>query len=86
MRDSVSQVCGYTTLPEPDLVFAGNNTHKHPLLGLKTHGPYGLKFGAPNSCRFALLARRQDMEKLTGLVQELQRPAEPREEIGRAHV
>jgi len=79
MSGSVSQVCGYTTLPEPDLVFAGNNTHKHPLLGLKTHGPYGLKFGAPSSCRFALLARRQDMGKLIGLVQELQRPAEPRE-------
>jgi hypothetical protein len=79
MSGSVSRVCGYTTLPEPELVFAGNNTHKHPLLGLKTHGPYGLKFGAPSSCRFALLARQQDMGKLTGLVQELQRPSEPRE-------
>ncbi len=68
MSGSVSQACGYTTLPEPDLVFAGNNTHKHPLLGMKTHGPYGLKFGAPSSCRFALLARRQDMGKLTELV------------------
>lgn len=79
MNGSVSELCGYTPLPEPDLVFAGNKIHKHPLLGLKIHGPYGLKFGAPSSCRFALLARRQDMRKLTGLVDELQRPAEARE-------
>ena len=42
MSGSVSQVCGYTTLPEPDLVFAGNNTHKHPLIGLKRTVPTAL--------------------------------------------
>ena len=50
MSGSVSELCGYTALPEPDLVFAGGKTHKHPLLGLKAYGPYGLKFGAPSSC------------------------------------
>jgi hypothetical protein len=79
MSGSVSELCGYTPLPEPDLVFAGNKIHKHPLMGLKVHGPYGLKFGAPSCCRFALLARRQDMRKLTGLVDELKKTAEPRE-------
>lgn len=39
----------------------------------------GFKFGTPSSCGFALLGRRQDMRQLTGLVDELQRPAEPRE-------
>jgi len=31
---------GYTSVPEPDLVFAGNRTDKHPLRGLIDHGPY----------------------------------------------
>jgi hypothetical protein len=79
MSRSVSELCGYTSLPEPDLVFAGGNTHKHPLIGLTAYGPYGLKFGAPSSLRFALVARDPDMAKLTGLVGELKRPAEPRE-------
>ena len=34
MTGQPSEIAGYTTLPEPDLVFAGNKTHKHPLLGL----------------------------------------------------
>ena len=79
MSGSVSQLWDTRTLPEPDLVFAGNKIHKHPLLGLKLHGPYGLNFGAPSCCRFAPAARRQDMRKLTGLVEELKKPAEPRE-------
>jgi hypothetical protein len=28
-----SEMAGYTSLPEPDLLFAGNKTHKHPLQG-----------------------------------------------------
>lgn len=45
MSGSISELCGYTVLPEPDLVFASGKTHKHPLLGLTAHGPYGLKLG-----------------------------------------
>jgi hypothetical protein len=36
-----SELCGYTNLIEPDLVFAGNQTDKHPLRGLINHGPLG---------------------------------------------
>lgn len=74
-----SEISGYTTLPEPDLVFAGNKTHKHPLLGLINHGPYGLKFGTPTRIRLALMAPKSDLHRLRGLVGELERKAAPRE-------
>ena len=79
MTVSASELCGYTSLPEPDLMFAGNHTHKHPLLGLIANGPYGLRFGAPSQLRLALLAPRHDMVKLTNLINELKKPAKPRD-------
>ena len=74
-----SELCGYSTVPEPDLVFAQNKTSKHPLLGLINHGPYGLKFGAPSSLRLALLAPTREMQKLKSLVEELKRSASTKE-------
>jgi len=79
MTASISELCGYVSLPEPDLVFNEGKTHKHPLLGLIANGPYGLKFGAPNRLRLALLAPRRDMAKLSALTVELEKQAEPRE-------
>ena len=70
---------GYTTLPEPLLLFAKGGRHKHPLLGLINHGPYGLSFGAPSRLRIALVAPGRELKKLQGLVEELERPAAPRE-------
>lgn len=70
---------GYTTLPEPDLLFASGRTHKHPLLGLIEHGPYGLQFNALSSLRLAILAPRKDLAKLVRIIKELNSPAEPRE-------
>lgn len=70
---------GYSTLPEPDLVFAGKKIHKHPLLGLIGNGPYSLTLGAPSRLRFALLAPKRYVTKLTGLVSELKGKAAPRE-------
>ncbi|MCY3823145.1 MAG: nuclease PIN [Nitrospinae bacterium] len=79
MSVSVGELSGYTTLPEPELLFANNRTGKHPLLGLVKHGPYGLKFGAPATLRFALLAPSNDVPKLVKLVDELKGSAKPRE-------
>lgn len=79
MTVSVSELSGYTNLPEPDLLFAGNKKHKHPLLGLISHGPYGLRYGEPSSIRFALLALKNDLPKLATLVKELNQTAKPRE-------
>lgn len=73
------EVCGFTKLPEPDLVFAGGRTGKHPLQGLINYGPYGLKFGAPSKLRFALLAPSKDMPKLKSVVEELKRSAKPKD-------
>jgi hypothetical protein len=82
MTGLTTQLCGYTKLPEPDLVFAAGGLSKHPLTGLIEHGPYGLKFGAPSRVRFALLGRREDLARLKGLVGELGRTAKPREAPG----
>ncbi|MEW8073655.1 MAG: hypothetical protein AB2826_24865 [Candidatus Thiodiazotropha sp.] len=79
MTVSISELPGYTSLPEPDLMFAGNHTHKHPLLGLIQNGPHSLSFGAPSSLRFALLAPQKGMAILKGLIQELNKTAKPKE-------
>jgi hypothetical protein len=63
VTSTTAELCGYTQLPEPDLMFAGNKTHKHPLVGLITHGPYSLKLGTPSSLRFAILAPPSDVEE-----------------------
>lgn len=74
---SASELSGYTTLAEPELVFAGNSTHKHPLLGLVQNGPYGLKYGAPSTLRLALLSPKLHQQKLKDLVNELKNRATP---------
>jgi hypothetical protein len=79
MSGGTGELSGYTRFSEPVLLFAENGRHKHPLLGLLRHGPYGLKLGAPTTLRFALVARERDMGKLRGLVGELEKPAAPKE-------
>ena len=54
---------------------------KHPLVGLIDNGPYGLRFGAPERLRIALVARTADVGRLRGLVGELARTAKPREAL-----
>ena len=80
---SVSELCGYTPLPEPDLVFSGGQTHKHPLVGL-SHRPYGLKFGAPRSVRLAFLANPANGKlKSSSRAQEARQPPGSRELLPR---
>ena len=79
MTAQQGEMPGYSVLPEPELVFAGNKTHRHPLMGLINHGPYGLKFGTPSKVRLALMAPETDLPRLKGLVAELEKKASPRE-------
>lgn len=81
MRPPSSELCGYTQLDEPELLFAGSKTDKHPLRGLINNGPYSLKFGTPSRVRFALLAPKMGISKLESLVEELKRPVTPREAV-----
>lgn len=74
-----SELCGYTTLPEPDLVFGGNKPDKHPLRGLIESGPYSLRIQGPSRVRLALVTPGEHMEKLSGLIHELEQEASPRE-------
>jgi hypothetical protein len=79
MRVVSSELSGYATIPEPDLIFAQGGLDKHPLRGLIDYGPYGLKYGTPASVRFALLAPGARMRQLRGLVTELGNGAKTRE-------
>lgn len=79
MSASLSELPGYTTLAEPELVFNGDKTHRHPLVGLIGYGPYSLKLGVPNRLRLAALVPRLHASKLRGLVKELQQTAKARE-------
>jgi hypothetical protein len=81
MSGPQSALSGYATLPEPDLLFAGNKLHKHPLLGLIDHGPYGLKYGTPSTLRLALVAPRLSQQKLPILIRELNGGAKPKEAL-----
>ena len=74
-----SELCGFTSLPEPELLFHNGGRHKHPLLGLIENGPYGLRLGIPTKLRLALLAPSRDIDKLAALIVELSKGAKPRE-------
>ena len=79
MTGAGEALSGYSKLAEPVLLFAGNGRQNHPLLGLLQHGPYGLGLGAPTKLRFALVALERDMGKLRSVVEELDKPASPKE-------
>ena len=79
MSGTGEELSGYTKLAEPVLLFAEGGRHKHPLLGLLNHGPYGLQLGALTTLRFALVALERDMGKLRDLVEELEKTVSPRE-------
>ena len=79
MTGPVSELCGYTSLPEPELLFNDDGRHKHPLIGLIQNGPYSLQFGAPSRLRLALLAPRNELNKLVDVNTELLKEAKPKE-------
>lgn len=79
MSSVAAEIAGYTSLPEPDLLFAAGKKHKHPLLGLLRHGPYGQKYGVPSRVRLAMLAPKSELPRLARLVAELNGRAEPKE-------
>ena len=69
----------YTVASEPELVFHGGKTDRHPLRGLINHGPFSLRFGAPSVVRFAVVALRNDMARIDDLVRELDTSVMPEE-------
>lgn len=79
MTAIMSELPSYTTLREPELMFHNKGSHRHPLMGLIAHGPYGLKLGVPNTLRFALLAPKLHLGKLKRVVEELDGAAKARE-------
>ncbi len=70
-----SELCGYSVVGEPDLLFHQGGLSKHPLAGLIEHGPYGLKLGVPDAVRLAIVASKIDIPKVHRLIGELQTTA-----------
>jgi hypothetical protein len=81
MTASMSELNGYSTMPEPRLIFAGGAPDSHPLRGLVDHGPYSKVLGIPTRVRLAQLAPKGLLPKLDGILQELGKPAKPREAV-----
>jgi hypothetical protein len=65
----------FSTIPEPDLIFARGSRDKHPLRGLINFGPFGLKYGTPSRLRLAILGPSANIRQVQGLVRELASPA-----------
>jgi len=68
--------------PEPELSFHPERTSErdvHPLRGLKSFGPYSKTALLPNPIRIASIAPHADGPRLFAFMEELKRPARPRE-------
>lgn len=70
-----SALSAFSTIPEPELMFANAGRDKHPLRGLINHGPFGLKYGSPSRLRLAILAPSTNVRQVQRLVGELVSPA-----------
>jgi hypothetical protein len=81
MSDKSYILPGHSILPEPTLLFDGLQTDKHPLRGLSKYGPYSAGLGFPNQVRLAYFAPAEFMQKLDGIVSELNGSATPKEAI-----
>jgi hypothetical protein len=79
MSGNLSELPGFATIPEPDLMFAAGGLDKHPLRGLIEHGPYGARYGTPTAIRLALVGPRANIGQLRRLTAELAGNAKTRE-------
>ncbi len=71
METDFSKLSAYSTIPEPELLFASGGMDKHPLRGLVQHGPYSSTLGFPAKVRVAYLTPRGSMQKVAKLISEL---------------
>ena len=72
---TVSDLPGFSVIPEPDLLFDKKGLDKHPLRGLIKFGPFGAKYGSPSQLRLAVLAPGANVRQVQRLVLELASPA-----------
>jgi hypothetical protein len=67
----IFELPGYSSLPEPKLLFGAGKSDIHPLRGLVNYGPYGHDIGYPTQVKAAFVAPAGMMSKLDGLMNEL---------------
>jgi hypothetical protein len=77
--NNISELPGYSEIPEPSLLFGGNNTDIHPLRGLLNYGPYSSTLRFPKELRLAFLSPIKFSDKLDRMVKELCSQATPLE-------
>lgn len=75
----MSELSSYKTLPEPQLLFNKGKLDTHPLRGLISHGPYSLIMGFPTQIRTAFLSPLGSVQKIKGLLSELNSQHSPKE-------
>ena len=71
----------HSIIPEPCLLFYGNKIDTHPLRGLSQYGPYSNSLGFPSQVRLAYLAPAEYIDKLDGIVSELNNSAVPKDAL-----
>lgn len=74
-------LAGHAILPEPPLLFDDRKKDVHPLRGLLKYGPYSAGLGFLSQVRLAYFAPAEFMEKLDGIVSELNSSANPIEAL-----
>ena len=72
-----SELCGYSAVSEPKLIFANNGLHSHPLLGLMEYGPYSFGLKMLTRIRVAIVSRSEDVGYVKNLISEFARPVSP---------
>jgi hypothetical protein len=77
----MQELSSYKILPEPELLFNGNNREIHPLRGLISNGPYSLKMGFPSQIKIAYLTPHNQILKLEKLLTELTESHYPKEAL-----
>jgi len=81
MANNLNELSANFSLPEPELLFSGGRTHKHPLRGLNDFGPYSAALGLANQVRLAYLAPSDLLKRVDSIVGELRSRQLPKDAV-----
>jgi hypothetical protein len=77
--NDVAKISNHKIIAEPELLFAGEKVHIHPLKGLIAYGPYGKKFEYLSEVKIASISPKGLSNKIDGLLNELKKSFSPKE-------
>ena len=79
MTSRISELSGYLSVQEPELIFGNMSKDVHPLRGLVANGPYSCTLGIPSRIRLAFIASSSGLKKLSALFHELLASHKPKQ-------